>query len=99
MHTPETIAIAGTVAAVLRQSISAIEARRDWSADQRRRIPWILVALSALVAGAAYLAGESGATSTILAGGPVGAMVVHALAGTRTPAPAPVVEDAPPVQP
>lgn len=83
MNHSTSLTVAALVAVVVRQSIHAIEARKDWSAEQKRWIPWICVALGGVLAAASVVAGVPVEEAITLGGGAVGAVVVNELAGAR----------------
>jgi len=88
MNSPTLVGYAGLAALALRYLVAAIEARNDWTPEQKRRIPVVLVALGALATAAAHLAGQPLGDALVLGGGAPGAVLVNELInGMKRPPP------------
>lgn len=83
MTHPTLVPLAGLLAVVLRQVIAAIDARQDWTPEQRRQIPLVCAGLSVVLSLLCYVSGLPVDESAVMGGGALGAVVVHELASAR----------------
>lgn len=80
MTHPVIVPLATLASVVLRQIVAAIEARNDWTVEQKRRIPLVLCVLGAAVSVASYLAGLPADEATVAGGGVPIAVLVNEVA-------------------